>query len=388
MPSSTKKPTRPSKKRSSKKATDPYAPRLAKLRRAFRKLDADCMVVSDPRDVAYLTGFLGGDSYMVVASGKPTIVSDSRYEEELQAYTGRVKLRMRVGAMSKAVAEELASRKANRIAVQGEHLTLNGEAALKKELRKQGIPTRAIVRTDSILLGLRAVKDASEIRLIQKAVRIQEAALLATLPQIRVGMTELEVCAVLEHEMKDRGSPDPSFETIVGARANSSLPHYTPSTTRVAKNKPLLIDWGATWKGYHSDMTRTFGIGGWPARVREIYKIVLEAHEAAASALKPGLPCVEADRIARDVIDKAGYANEFGHGLGHGIGLQIHEGPGLGKLSPRKWRLEPGNVVTIEPGIYLPGIGGVRIEDDYVITERGVKNLSSLPKDLAWSTRR
>lgn len=388
MPPSTKKPIRPSKKRSSKKPTDPYAPRLAKLRRAFRELDADCMIVSDPRDVAYLTGFLGGDSYMVVGSGKPTIISDSRYEEELQAYTGRVKLRMRIGPMSRALGEELGARKAKRIAVQGEHLTLNGEAALKKELRKHGIASRALVRTDSILLKLRAVKDASEIRLLQKAVKIQEAALLATLPQIRVGMTELEVCAVLEHEMKDLGSPDTSFETIVGAQANSSLPHYTPSTTRVAKNKPLLIDWGATWRGYHGDMTRTFGIGGWPARVREIYKIVLEAHEAAASALKPGLPLFEADRLARDVISKAGYGKEFGHGLGHGIGLVVHESPSMGQLSPKKAVLEPGNVVTIEPGIYLPGLGGVRIEDDYVITERGVKNLSSLPKDLAWSTRR
>lgn len=346
------------------------------------------MIVSNPQDVAYLTGFLGGDSYLVVGSGKPTMISDSRYEEELQAFRGRVKLRMRAGAMSKAVGEELAARRVERVALQGEHMTLSGEAALKKELRKHGYASRALVRTDSVVLKLRAVKDAGEIRLIQRAVKIQEAALLATLEQIEVGMTELQVCAILEHEMKDRGSPDPSFATIVGARANSSLPHYTPSTTKVGKGQTLLIDWGATWKGYHSDMTRTFGIGGWPARVREIYKVVLEAHEAAASALRPGLACAEADRIARDVISKAGYAKEFGHGLGHGIGLVIHEGPSLGKLTPRSVRLEPGHVVTIEPGIYLPGVGGVRLEDDYAITERGAKNLSSLPKDLGWATRR
>ncbi len=369
-------------------AENPLSARLTRLKRELRKLDADHMIVSNPRDVAYLTGFLGGDSYLIVGSGKPTLISDSRYEEELQAFKGLVRLRMRVGPMSRAVGEELGERKPTKIAVQGEHLTLSGEAALKKDLRKNGVASKALLRTDSVLLKLRAVKDASEIKLIQKAVKIQEAALLATLPQIKVGMTELQVCAILEHEMKDRGSPDASFETIVGARANSSLPHYTPGATKVGKGQALLIDWGATWKGYHGDMTRTLGIGGWPARVREIYKIVLEAHEAAAAALRPGLACVEADGIARDVISKAGYGKQFGHGLGHGIGLVIHEGPSLGALAPKSSRLEPGNVVTIEPGIYLPGIGGVRLEDDYVITERGAKNLSSLPKDLAWATRR
>ncbi len=376
------------KARTKSPAGDPFGARLKKLRSELRKLDADHMVVSNPRDVAYLTGFLGGDSYLVVGRGKPTMISDSRYEEELGGFKRIVKVRMRTALMSEAVGEELVARRPDRIAIQGEHMTLNNEIALKKALRKRSIAARSLVRTDSVLLRLRAVKDASEIRLLQRAIRIQEAALVATLPQIRVGMTELELCAILEHEMKDRGSPDPSFETIVGARANSSLPHYTPGATKVGSRQTLLIDWGATWKGYHGDMTRTFGIGGWPARVREIYKIVLEAHEAAASALRPGLPCLEADRIAREIISKAGYSKQFGHGLGHGIGLDIHELPSMGARSPRSALLEVGNVVTIEPGIYLPGIGGVRLEDDYVITERGAKNLSSLAKDLAWATRR
>ena len=377
------------RRKTSQPANDPFKARLRRLRAEMRRLDVDAMVVSNPRDVAYLTGFLGGDSYLVVGRGKPTMHSDSRYEEDLQAHKALVKIRMRTSRrMSDAVGEELGDRGAERVGLQGEHMTLSEEGALKKALRAHGITGRSVVRTDGVIPALRMVKDASEIALIRRAIKIQEAALLATLPQIRAGMSELEVCAILEHEMKDRGSPDPSFETIVGARANSSRPHYTPSTTKVARKQTLLIDWGATWKGYHGDMTRTFGIGGWPARVREIYEIVLEAHEAAAAALRPGVACREVDAIARRVIDKAGYGKHFGHGLGHGIGLNIHEGPGLGSRTPASTRLEAGHVVTIEPGIYLPGVGGVRIEDDYAITARGATNLSSLPKDLAWATRR
>jgi Xaa-Pro aminopeptidase len=184
--------------------------------------------------------------------------------------------------------------------------------------------------------------------------------------------------------MKARGSSKPGFESIVAARANGSLPHYRPGPVKLAANRPLLIDWGATYRGYQGDMTRTFALGRWPKKVREIYTIVLEAQEMAAAALAPGKSAHEIDAIARAHITEAGYGEQFGHGLGHGLGLS-KEPPMLNPLYPDR-ALEAGMVTTVEPGIYLPGIGGVRIEDQYVIRDRGPENLCSLPKDLDWAT--
>jgi Xaa-Pro aminopeptidase len=181
--------------------------------------------------------------------------------------------------------------------------------------------------------------------------------------------------------MKTRGSSEPGFQTIVAAGANSSLPHYRAGPKKLAAGKPVLIDWAAVYKGYHADMTRTFTLGKWPPKLREVYEIVLEAQQAAAAALAPGKSSGEVDGVARKIITRHGYAEFFGHGLGHGIGLTGHEEPRLtNMLAPT--RLEAGMVVTVEPGIYLPGIGGVRIEDDYIITEDGAKNLCSMPKDI------
>jgi Xaa-Pro aminopeptidase len=187
--------------------------------------------------------------------------------------------------------------------------------------------------------------------------------------------------------MKCRGSPKPGFETIIAARANGSHPHYRPGPQKLGRNQGLLIDWGATYAGYHGDMTRVVCWGKWPKQLAEIYAIVLEAHEAAAAALRPGALTREIDKIARDIITGAGYGEQYGHGLGHGIGLDGHEEPRLSHMMAGT-PLEPGHMVTVEPGIYLPGVGGVRIEDDYLITARGSENLCSLPRSLKWATRR
>jgi Xaa-Pro aminopeptidase len=187
-------------------------------------------------------------------------------------------------------------------------------------------------------------------------------------------------------EMKSRGSSKPSFETIVAARAKGSLPHYQPGSVKLTRNQPLLIDWGAIWKGYHGDMTRTLCWGSWPRKLASVYAIVLEAHQLAAGQLRAGMSTFEIDKIARDHITAAGYGERFGHGLGHGIGLDIHENPCLSHMA-EPVALEPGHVVTIEPGVYLPGVGGVRIENDYVVTTSGAKCLCTMPKDLDWATR-
>jgi Xaa-Pro aminopeptidase len=239
-----------------------------------------------------------------------------------------------------------------------------------------------------LVAGLRLIKDASEVELIRHAARIQEAALLATLPELVKGagrITEQDVAARLEAEMKRLGSTMPGFATIVAAEPNGSLPHYRAGARVVERNRSVLIDWGATFRGYHSDMTRVVAMGRWPTKIREIYEIVLEAQMTAAAALKPGKTTAEIDALARGIITKAGYGEAFGHGLGHGLGLNGHEEPRLTHLlAPTV--LRPGQVVTVEPGIYLPGVGGVRIEDDYLVTEDGAECLCTLPKDLRWAT--
>lgn len=371
---------------------DPYRRRITALRRACSKAGADLLLVTDPADLAYLTGFLEGDSYLVLTpSGRPTVISDARYEEQLGAFKHLIDLRMRSGPILETVADVLAEqglgdkRKRLKLGVQGEHLTLSQHVSLRTAMRKRKLSADAIHPTTKLLAGLREIKDEHEIKLLRKAISIQQKALEETLHTIETGQTELEICAELEYRMKALGSPEPSFGTIVAAQASGSHPHYTPTTVKAARNKTLLIDWGATWKGYHGDMTRTFALGAWPKPLGEVYDIVLEAHEKAAAALGPGVLAREVDAVARDHIAKAGYGPRFGHGLGHGIGLNVHEGPSLSKLAGDAV-LRPGHVVTIEPGVYLPGVGGVRIEDDYAITDKGAKNLCTLPKTRRWAT--
>lgn len=365
------------------KVDPPFRTRLTRLRKAIRKAGAGHLLVSNPLDVAYLTGFHGGDSYLLVGEHRPIIISDFRYEEELEVVRGLANVRIRRGAMSAAVVGLLNELRVKLLGIQSEYMTLAERDVLVHALGRGG--SKRLMPTTGLVASMRAIKDETEIALIRHAVRIQEAALLAVLPTIKAGQTELEVAARIEAEMKSRGSSQPGFATIVAARANGSFPHYRPHGVTLAKGQPLLIDWGAIYEGYHSDMTRTFSLGRWSPQMREIYLIVLEAQEMAAAALAPGRSTREIDAIARGHIAKAGYADRFGHGLGHGIGFNGHEDPRLSHMTGDA-ALEVGHVVTVEPGIYLPGVGGVRIEDDYVVTETGATRLCSLPKDLDWAT--
>ncbi|GJM20004.1 MAG: X-Pro dipeptidase [Phycisphaeraceae bacterium] len=369
---------------------DPHRRRITALRRACSRAKVDALLITNPTDVAYLTGFLGGDSYLLLTpSGKPVLISDSRYEEEVAGFSKLVTPRMRSGSILAETADALhdtglfSGRRKSSVGVQGEHMTLAHHVALRTALRKHKIG--AVTTTTGLVGTLRELKDEHELKLMRKAVSIQQKALLATLETIDSGQTESDICAELEYQMKTLGSTEPAFGPIVAAKASGSHPHYTPANVKTAANKPLLIDWGGTYQGYRGDMTRTFTLGTWSKQMAEIYDIVLEAHELAAAALKPGALCRDIDAIARNHIAAAGYDKQFGHGLGHGIGMDVHESPSLSRLAGDK-RLKSGHVVTIEPGIYLPGIGGVRIEDDYAITERGARNLCTLPKSRQWAT--
>jgi len=305
---------RSSSSRSAKAERSPFADRLGRLGDSIAQADLSALLVTNPKDVGYLTGFLGGDSYLVVpaeawrSSQKPVLISDFRYQEELEPVreAGLAEIVIRARSMIESVAEVLgpAPKKGSsdaapskleaapgpvrpwggdqRIGIQAETMPVAERAAIA---RRVGV--KRLVDTTGLISALRVIKDESEIALIRKAVRIQEAALKAVLPTIKPGQTETEIAARLEMEMKSRGSSEPGFESIVAAGANGSLPHYRPKNKKTAKGAPLLIDWGAVYMGYHSDMTRTFALGKWPKKVEEIFKVVLEAHDAAAEALAP-----------------------------------------------------------------------------------------------------
>lgn len=369
--------TRSTKARSPSKPT-PYAARQRRLKAGLRALGHASLLVTNPKDIRYLTGFHGDASHLLVTQKRSIVISDFRFQEELADVKG-VEVYIRPGVMLDAVRTVVGDLAPASVAIQAEAMSVETRGAYAKV-----IGAKRIKDTSGLLRELRVVKDDSEIALIRRAIAIQEAALTATLKQIKPGHTELEVAAILEFEMKVRGSPEPSFDTIAAARANSSLPHAIPGKVKTAAGQPLLIDWGATCDGYHSDMTRTFSFGKWSKQMGEVYRVVLAAHEASLAAVAPGKTGAEVDLVGRRVIEDAGYGPQFGHATGHGIGLDIHEEPRLAKNTATV--LRPGMVVTIEPGIYLPGVGGVRIEDDVIVTERGGKSLCSLPKDIHWAT--
>ncbi|MFG0331571.1 MAG: M24 family metallopeptidase [Phycisphaerales bacterium] len=356
-----------------------HSDRLRRLRKAIRGKDLDALLITNPNDIRYLTGFSGEDSFALCAPRKLVIISDSRFEEELAPLSGEATIVIR---RDKRLTEEtgrlVEAMKLDTLAIQAEHVTVQTRDALAK-----AVGAKKLRKTVGLVSKLRAKKDEAEVRLIREAIRIQQEALRAALEWFTPGVTESRFAAYLEYEMKSRGADGAAFRSIVAGKANGSKPHYNPSPkVKITKNQPLLIDWGARVGGYCGDLTRTFAVGKMPSRIREIYGIVLEAQKKAIDAIRPGVACRTIDEVARDHITSAGYGEAFGHGLGHGLGLDVHESPGLSKRAAKDDLLEAGMVVTVEPGIYLPGVGGVRIEDDVLVTEKGRRVLSDFPKEI------
>jgi Xaa-Pro aminopeptidase len=352
------------------------------VREAMNGLKLDALLLTTPADLTYLTDFTGEDSVGIITAKEIILVTDFRYREQAEKEAGWVKLIIREGKMSEALAQALKLGKVKRVGFEANGATFAEIHAIDKAATD---PDKAksleLVPLENVLIGIRKVKDDHEIALIRKSVEIAEEAYTAIVGLIKPGLTENYLAGQLIMELRSRGASDSSFPVIVASGANSSLPHYRPGDAVVKRDEPLLIDWGAIYRGYCSDLTRTLMIGRVSPLMKKIYNIVLEAQMAAIEFLRPGVTTREADRVARDVIEKAGYGEQFGHGLGHGIGLQIHELPALRKIGEED-ELRPGMIVTVEPGIYLPGEGGVRIEDDVLITHSGREVLSNLDKSF------
>jgi Xaa-Pro aminopeptidase len=307
-------------------------------------------------------------------------VTDFRYEEQAAIEAAWVKVTLRDNKMEEALVKAITAAKCKRVGFEANYATVGQIDALIRAFKEAKLDVE-LVPLENVMSNIRKVKDDHEIDLIRKSVAIAEEAFEAIRDEIKVGQTENYLAGLLVLELRSRGASNSSFPVIVAAGANSSLPHYRPGEVLVQRDQPLLIDWGALAKGYCSDLTRTLMVGRVSPKMKQIYKVVLEAQLAAIKFLRPGVTTMQADRVARDVIEAAGFGKQFGHGLGHGIGRDIHELPTLRKTGGEE-ELRPGMVVTVEPGIYLPGEGGVRIEDDVLITHSGCEVLSSLDKSF------
>jgi Xaa-Pro aminopeptidase len=349
--------------------------RITRCRRQMKKVGAGAFLVSNPRDFFYLTGFSGDESAVMVTPRDVYMISDGRFEEQLKKEAGWAKTYMRRGMLNDEIAKACEDLKIKKLAVQSEALTL----ADHDEINRLTNGTR-LVAAPTLMGGLRILKSPGEVRAMSKALRNAEEAFVAMRQTIKVGQTELEMAARLEYEMKARGATAPSFPTICAEGANAALPHASPGQRKVKRGSAILFDWGARVNGYCSDLTRMVFVGGVPRKIGEIYDVVLDAQLAAIDAIRPGRRMCDIDAVARKIVTDAGYGDQFNHGLGHGLGIDVHEAPSLSWRSTAK--LEPGMLVTVEPGIYLPGVGGVRIEDDVLITTTGKRVLSTLSKRL------
>jgi len=355
---------------------EPYSIRIKELRSEIQRRRLDAYFVQDRMDQYWLTGFTGEDGGVLVTPRQIVLLTDGRFDEaaDHEAPWARKVLRKKRGP--EATVRELRRLRVRRVGFNGGHMTVSDFNAL----RKLGRPIR-LVPIPSPIQPRRAVKTPAEVARIRQAVVVAEQAFEAVRKWLRPGLTEREIAARLAYEMQQRGAQGEAFPSIVAVGPNSSLPHYEPGDRRLTETEPLLVDWGARVDWYGSDLTRVVWLGSIPAQLRKVFDVVREAQARGIEAVRPGVRAAAVDRAARQVIDKAGFGKRFNHALGHGIGLVGHEAPRLGKLSTDV--LEPGMVVTIEPGIYLPGVGGVRLEDDVLVTETGHEVLSTLPVNFA-----
>jgi Xaa-Pro aminopeptidase len=361
------------------------------LRRLLVEKKLPALLVTDETNVSYLTGFTGDSSFLLVTPERELLISDQRYTQQLEEECPGLELAIR-GPGSRLpdfTAEVVGLLNLPRLGIEGEAMTV----AFHEKLRKvRSFPPVApvgqpwmkagpLITTAGLVESLREIKDAGEIATIRQAVRVAEQAFATIRGRLAPGRTEKEIADELEFQIRLGGGTCGAFPSIVGVGPRAALPHGRPiEGSRIGDHDFVLIDWGARYQLYHSDLTRILVTGKLSPQLQTVYGVVLTAQRAAIAAIRPGAVMKDVDRAARAVIEDAGYGPQFGHSLGHGIGLAVHEQPRLAPDQDRK--LAPGMVVTVEPGIYLPGWGGVRIEDDVLVTDDGHEVLTNVPKEL------
>ena len=378
-------------------STNPYVPptaalpslsvrgRIDRLRAAFDEHEIDALVVTTLANIRYLTGFAGSAGVLTVTRDTALLTTDGRYRtqsaEQVDKSGAAAQVDITIGpaAEQRHAAQTLltgAAQAPARIGLEADRVSWSAQRAWADLLGEEHL-----VATSNAVEALREVKDDAEIARMERAAAIADAALFDTLPLMSQGVTEEHFALELDTAMRRHGAESTAFETIVAAGENSAKPHHHPGGRTIAPGDPVVVDFGATFEGYRSDMTRTFCVNEDPTgELARIFSVVQTSQAAGAKAVKPGISVKEVDDVCRRIIADAGWADRFEHGTGHGVGLDIHEAPTVSQLGTAI--LAPGFVVTVEPGVYVPGHGGVRVEDTLVVTEDGARALTRFTKDI------
>jgi Xaa-Pro aminopeptidase len=352
--------------------------RLAKLRPELVKNRIDTIMVSEPKNRFYLSGFNGSDGYLFITTKETIIATDFRYVEQVKRQSSDYTLFQITGKMSDWFPKLISVLGIHRLGFESGATSFAQYSQILEIISRQKIQLE-LVTLENVVENLRTIKEPEEIAKIHKAAEISDRAFESVADNLKPGMTEKEIAWMLEKYMREAGSLSIPFEIIVGAGPNGALPHAQPSDRPIAEHEPIVIDMGANFEGYSSDLTRTICLGKPDATFVKIYSIVRKAQEAAINGIRQGISGIQADSLARDIIKEAGYNDMFGHGLGHGVGLATHDpAPRLSYLSNDT--MANGMVFSIEPGIYLPEWGGVRIEDLAMLENGKVKLLSHAKK--------
>jgi Xaa-Pro aminopeptidase len=350
--------------------------RLGRLRLSFSTIGAEAILVSHLPNVRYLCGFTGSAGLLLVDSSSATLFTDSRYTFQARQEVSGARIQICKHGLIRTVSGLLRARKGRSRVAYSAAMTV-----AQKRMLDAGVGSRVRwVDDGSAVEKLRAIKDVGELRVMREAAELISAVFMRTKREIRPGTPELAVAAMIESEIKRRGGSGPSFETIVAAGARSAWAHARPTERLIGKNELVVLDQGAILRGYCSDMTRTVFAGKASKKIRSLYTAVLEAQEAGKQAIRPGVTAGDVDRAARNTLKRSKLDRYFTHSLGHGLGLEVHEMPRLGK--GEKTVLQEGMVLTVEPGVYVEGLGGIRIEDDVVVTSQGCQDLTSATRDF------
>ena len=352
-----------------------YEQRRRTVAAALPERKLDCLLVAFSPNLRYLSGFTGSNGALLILAGRSILFTDPRYRTQ-DAQESTCKIRVAKGPLVPLLVATLSKLGVKRIGYEPARMTCDTFESVKSRL-----PMRASLEpVAGWIEELRMVKSAAELALIRRSVETNSRAFEQTMARVKPGMRERDLASELEYRMRRLGADKPSFETIVASGVRSALPHAQPTAARLTPGDLVVVDMGAFQDGYASDMTRMLSVGAPNAKVKRMYRAVLEAQLAAIDAVRPGVTTVSVDRAARRVLAGYGLEHCFIHSTGHGLGLEIHEPPRLGKRD--RHRLRPGMAITVEPGAYIEGFGGVRIEDTVVVTESGCEILTPTPKDL------
>lgn len=348
--------------------------KLDKLRTALAENDLDAIIIGSPINRRYITGFTGTAGVALIGREESLFITDFRYTEQATAQAKGFDVIEHTQLIELEIRDQLKKMNAKHVGFEKNHTTYALFEQYNEAFDVKLVPISDIVE------NIRLYKTEDELAIMKQAAKIADDAFYHIQDYIKPGVKEIDISNELEFFMRKQGATSSSFDIIVASGNRSAMPHGVASTKEIQAGELVTLDYGALYDGYCSDITRTFAVGEISKQLTEIYNTVLQAQLIGVKGIKPGMTGKEADDLTRDYIKEKGYGEYFGHSTGHGLGMEVHEGPGLSYRSNIK--LEPGMVVTVEPGIYVPNVGGCRIEDDIVITETGNERLTTSPKEL------